>query len=74
MKLSSAGESAGTSVPCTFMRQGVAADVARGRWHADAGGARQFGHIGHSGNGDSMLAYHLMDFSRYFFDQSDIRR
>jgi hypothetical protein len=29
--------------------------------------------IGHAGNGDAMLAYHLMDFSRYFFDQSDIR-
>jgi len=30
-------------------------------------------HLGHAGNGDAMLAYHLMDFSRYFFDQSDIR-
>ena len=29
--------------------------------------------LGHAGNGDAMLAYHLMDFSRYFFDQSDIR-
>lgn len=30
--------------------------------------------IGRAGNGDAMLAYHLMDFSRYFFDQSDIGR
>ncbi|WP_034292348.1 hypothetical protein [Herbaspirillum sp. RV1423] len=30
--------------------------------------------LGHAGDGDSMLAYHLMDFSRYFFDQSNIRR
>jgi len=29
--------------------------------------------LGHAGNGDAMLAYHLMDFSRYFFDQSNSR-
>ncbi|MFJ9450072.1 hypothetical protein [Herbaspirillum sp. NPDC101397] len=35
--------------------------------------SRYLCHLGHAGNGDAMLAYHLMDFSRYFFDQSNIR-
>lgn len=35
--------------------------------------SRYLCHLGHAGNGDAMLAYHLMDFSRYFFDQGNIR-
>jgi hypothetical protein len=31
------------------------------------------GHLTDGGRGDFMLAYHLMDFSRYFFDQGNIR-
>jgi len=47
----------------------------RMRHSMPAGGSRHgCVRIGHAGNGDSMLAYHLMDFSRYFFDQSDISR
>ena len=38
-----------------------------------ASASRYLCRLGHAGNGDAMLAYHLMDFSRYFFDQSDIR-
>ncbi|WP_144424017.1 hypothetical protein [Herbaspirillum hiltneri] len=38
-----------------------------------ASASRYLCHLGHAGNGDAMLAYHLMDFSRYFFDQGNIR-
>lgn len=38
-----------------------------------ASASRYLCRLGHAGNGDAMLAYHLMDFSRYFFDQSNIR-
>ena len=62
MEFSSIRGSTGTSLAQVRMRHGVSVDAVR---HSR--------HLGHAGNGDSMLAYHLMDFSRYFFDQSNIR-
>ena len=55
-------------------RQSVPADGVHRRCNNGSNDMGHDGLVGHAGNGDAMLAYHLMDFSRYFFDQSDISR